>query len=255
MEKPVALVTGSARGIGLGIAEKLAQNGFDLVIDDVHGEAEEVLFNLHKLGADAIYVQADISDANSRHRLLHEIKTCFGRLDMLVNNAGVAPKVRMDILQASEESFDRVMTINLKGPYFLTQGVAAWMIDQKKAFPERNYRIVNISSISAYTSSPGRGEYCLSKAGISMMTKLYADRLAEFGIGVYEIQPGIISTDMTTAVKEKYDTMIEAGLLPIKRWGRPEDIANAVVGIASGFVDYTTGQVINVDGGFHLRRL
>jgi NAD(P)-dependent dehydrogenase (short-subunit alcohol dehydrogenase family) len=144
MEKPVALVTGSARGIGRGIAEKLAQHGFDLVIDDVHGEAEEMLFSLHKLGADAIYVQADISDAGARHRLLHEIKTCFGRLDMLVNNAGVAPKVRMDILEASEESFDRVMTINLKGPYFLTQAVATWMIDQKKAFPDRNYRIVNL---------------------------------------------------------------------------------------------------------------
>jgi len=255
MEKPVALVTGSARGIGRGIAEQLAQHGFDLVIDDVHGEAEDMLFSLRKLGADAIYVQADIASANDRHRLLHEIKTCFGRLDLLVNNAGVAPKVRLDILEATEESFDRVMTINLKGPYFLTQAVAAWMIDQKKNNQDRIYRIVNISSISAYTSSPGRGEYCLSKAGISMMTQLYADRLSEFGIGVYEIRPGIIATDMTSTVKEKYDTLIENGLLPIKRWGRPEDIAAAVVGIASGFVDYTTGQVINVDGGFHLRRL
>jgi 3-oxoacyl-[acyl-carrier protein] reductase len=255
MEKPVALVTGSARGIGRGIAEKLAQHGFDLVIDDVHGEAEEMLFSLRKLGADAIYVQADISDANARHRLLHEIKSCFGRLDLLVNNAGVAPKIRLDILEASEESFDRVMTINLKGPYFLTQAVAGWMIEQKKSFPDRDYRIINLSSISAYTSSPGRGEYCLSKAGISMMTKLYADRLAEFGIGVYEIRPGIIATDMTTGVKEKYDTLIDGGLLPIKRWGQPEDIAKAVVAIASGYLGYSTGEVINVDGGFHLRRL
>jgi NAD(P)-dependent dehydrogenase (short-subunit alcohol dehydrogenase family) len=174
---------------------------------------------------------------------------------MLVNNAGVAPSKRVDILKASEESFDRVMNINLKGPYFLTQLVANWMITQKKQYPDRAFRICNISSISAYTSSPARGEYCLSKAGMGMMTLLYADRLAEYNIGVFEIRPGVISTDMTNAVKEKYDKLIKEGLTPIKRWGYPEDIGKAVAAIAEGRLDFSTGQVLNVDGGFYFRRL
>ena len=174
---------------------------------------------------------------------------------MLVNNAGVAPSKRLDILEATEESFDRVMSINLKGPYFLTQLVANWMIEQKKANPKQPFRIVNTSSMSAYTSSPARGEYCVSKAGLSMMTLLYADRLAEFNIGVFEIRPGIIQTDMTSVVKEKYDKLIAEGLTPIKRWGQPIDIANVVEAIAEGKLDFSTGQVINVDGGFHFRRL
>jgi NAD(P)-dependent dehydrogenase (short-subunit alcohol dehydrogenase family) len=167
----------------------------------------------------------------------------------------VAPSKRLDILEATEESYERVMSINLKGPYFLTQLVANWMIEQKKTNPNRSLRIVNTSSISAYTSSPARGEYCLSKAGVSMMTKLYADRLAEYGIGVFEVRPGIIATDMTSVVKEKYDKLIAEGLTPIKRWGRPDDVAKAVGAIAEGRLDFCTGQVINVDGGFHLRRL
>jgi len=161
----------------------------------------------------------------------------------------------MDILEVTEESYDRVMGINLKGPYFLTQLVANWMVEQKKTRPERAFRIVNTGSISAYTSSPARGEYCVSKAGIAMMTMLYADRLAEYGIGVFEIRPGIIQTDMTSVVKDKYDKLIAEGLTPIKRWGQPEDIAKAVGAIAEGRLDFSTGQVINVDGGFHLRRL
>ncbi len=255
MNKPVALVTGSARGIGLGIAEQLAQNGLNIVVDDIPPEADKTILHLTNLGAEALYVQADISSADERKKLLQKIKERFGRLDLLVNNAGVAPKVRMDLLQATEESWDRVMTINLKGPYFLTQLVANWMIEQKKQYPDRDYRIVNISSNSAYTSSPSRGEYCLSKAGVSMMTKLYADRLAEYNIGVYEIRPGIIATDMTSVVKEKYDTLINNGLLPIKRWGLPQDIGKAVLAIAKGYLGYSTGEVINVDGGFHLHRL
>jgi len=183
------------------------------------------------------------------------VKEKFGRCDMLVNNAGVAPSKRMDVLEATEQSYDRVMNVNLKGPYFLTQLVANWMIEQRRQYPKRNFRIVNTGSISAYTSSPARGEYCLSKAGISMMTKLYADRLAEFGIGVFEIRPGIIMTDMTSVVKDKYDKLIAEGLTPIKRWGQPEDVAKAVGAIAEGRLDFSTGQVINVDGGFHLRRL
>jgi len=234
MEKTVALVTGAGRGIGLGIAEALAENNYNLVIDDVHPEEQiqSALNDLQAKGATVLYVRADISKPEERQRLVEEIKAKFGRLDLLVNNAGVAPKQRLDLLEATEESFDRVLTINLKGPYFLTQRVANWMIDQKKNDSTRSPKIVNISSISAFTSSPARGEYCISKAGVSMMTKLFADRLAAFEIPVYEIQPGIIFTDMTQVVKEKYDKMIANGLTPIKRWGFPADIAKAVVAFA-----------------------
>lgn len=254
---PVALVTGAARGIGYGITELLAENDYNVVIDDVLGECDvsAALQAIKSKGVDVLYVQADISKADDRERLVEQIRQKFSRLDLLVNNAGVAPKQRLDILQASEESFDRLIDINLKGPYFLTQLVANWMIEQKKAEPKREPKIVNIASLSSYTSSPGRGEYCVSKAGISMMTKLYADRLAEFGIPVYEIRPGIIATDMTAVVKEKYDKLIAEGLLPIKRWGYPNDVAKAVLAIANNLLPYSTGEVINVDGGFHLRRL
>jgi 3-oxoacyl-[acyl-carrier protein] reductase len=197
-----------------------------------------------------------VSNKEDRKKLVDQTKVRFGgRCHMLVNNAGVAPSKRLDLLEATEESFDRVMNINLKGPYFLTQAVANWMIEQKKADPKGGYRIVNTGSISAYTSSPGRGEYCVSKAGVSMMTMLYADRLAEFGIGVFEIRPGIIKTDMTKVVTAKYDKLIAEGITPIKRWGMPEDIALTVGAIAEGRLDFSTGQVINVDGGFHFRRL
>jgi 3-oxoacyl-[acyl-carrier protein] reductase len=200
-------------------------------------------------------LRGDIGSEADRVNLVAVARARFGRCDLLVNNAGVPPLKRMDILEATEESFDRVLRINLKGPYFLTQLVANWMIEQKRQFPDRNFRIVNNGSISAYTSSIARGEYCVSKAGISMMTMLYADRLAEYGIGVFEIRPGIIATDMTEPVKGKYDKMIAEGITPIKRWGQPEDVANAVGAIAEGRLDFSTGQVINVDGGFHLRRL
>ena len=257
MQKPVALITGSARGIGKGIAEKLAALGYNIVVDDIFDDkdVQDTLAALSKLGAETLYVQADISQAPERETLINAIKNRFGRLDVLVNNAGVAPRERRDILEATEESFERVLNINLKGPYFLTQLAANWMIDQKKEAPAQSYYIVNIASMSSYTSSTGRGEYCVSKAGVSMMTKLYADRLAEFGILVYELRPGIIATDMTSKVKEKYDNLIAQGLLPIKRWGTPEDIANAVAGLVSGFFNYSTGQVIDVDGGFHIQRL
>ena len=201
-------------------------------------------------------MRADVSSDADRAGLVKAVKDEFGRCDMLVNNAGVAPLKRVDLLEATEESFDRVLGINLKGPYFLTQLVAKWMIEQQKAVSRTGaYRIVNIGSMSSYTSSPARGEYCISKAGVSMMTMLYADRLAEFGIGVFEIRPGIIETDMTSVVKEKYDKLIAEGITPIKRWGQPEDVAKAVSAIAEGKLDFSTGQVINVDGGFHLRRL
>lgn len=263
-ERPVAIVTGGSRGIGRGIALELAKLGYDIVIGHFDFTADgkpdeskglQTQKDIKALGAKCEVLRVDVSNAQDRGKLVDMAKSKFGRCDFLMNNAGVAPLKRLDILEATEESFDRVMNINLRGPYFLTQKVANWMVEQKKAHPERNYRIVNTSSISAYTSSPARGEYCVSKAAISMMTMLYADRLSEFGIGVFEVRPGIIETDMTAVVKEKYTKLIGEGLTPIKRWGQPEDVARAVGAIAEGRLDFCTGQVINVDGGFHLRRL
>ena len=202
-----------------------------------------------------IYVQGSLGEAQDRDRLVDKVLDEFGRIDVLVNNAGVAPKVRMDILETTIESFDFVVNTNLKGTFFLTQRVANEMIKKKQKDDNYNPIIINISSMSAYTSSTSRGEYCISKAGISMVTKLFADRLAEYGINVYEIRPGIIATDMTSTVKDRYDALIEERLLPIKRWGYPEDIAKAVWALCSGLLPYSTGEVINVDGGFHIRRL
>ncbi len=256
-KRPVALVTGGARGIGLAIATQLAEIGYDVVIDDVHpqNEVTDALDSVSQHGVEVLYVQADVSKTEDRQRLVDQIRETFGRIDLLMNNAGVAPKTRLDILETTEESFDRVMKINLHGPFFLTQAVANWMLEQTKEYPDRDYKIINTASLSSYASSPSRGEYCVSKAGISMMTKLFADRLAGENILVYEIRPGIIATDMTAVVKEKYDKLIAEGLLPVKRWGYPEDIAKAVAGIALGYLNYSTGEVINVDGGFHLQRL
>jgi NAD(P)-dependent dehydrogenase (short-subunit alcohol dehydrogenase family) len=255
--KRTALVTGAARGIGKGIALELARRGFDVAVNDIvspsHGQA--ALADFAGLPGRAVYFRADISQAGDRAALIEQVRTEFGRLDLHVNNAGIAPRKRLDLLEATEESFDEVLSINLRGPYFLTQLAARWMIELKKTLRDYHPRIVNVSSISAYTSSPARGEYCISKAGVSMMTKLYADRLAEFGIGVYEIRPGIIHTDMTSPVREKYDKLIGEGLTAIRRWGEPQDIAMAVAAIAEGFLPFSTGEVLNVDGGFHLRRL
>ena len=253
----VALITGSRRGIGLGIATQLAREGFRIVLNstspvDAAGQALDAVNALRK---DCLYIQADISIREDRERLVSQVRDRCGRLDILVNNAGVAPKVREDILVASEESFDRLLNINLKGPYFLTQNIANWMIDQKRADPKVHPKIINVSSVSAYTASPSRGEYCVSKAGVSMMTALYAARLAEYGIGVYEVRPGIVQTDMTAKVKEHYDALIAHGLTPIKRWGVPDDIGRAVAAIARDSFLFSTGEVFNVDGGFHLRIL
>jgi len=256
-EKRVAIVTGGSRGIGRGIACALAGQGFHVVVNynSNAAAAEETREIVGDDGGSASIVQANIGDLEDRQRLVDFVKTELGRCDMLVNNAGVAPSERRDMLEASEESFARVMDINLKGPYFLTQAIANWMIAQKAEHPERQFRICNIGSISAYASSPSRGEYCVSKAGMGMMTKLYADRLAEFGIGVFEVRPGIIKTDMTSAVTGKYDKLIADGLTPVKRWGMPEDIAKAVAAVASGNLDFCAGQVLDCDGGFHLKRL
>jgi 3-oxoacyl-[acyl-carrier protein] reductase len=263
-DRPVAIVTGGSRGIGKGIALELARLGYDLMIAhfDFNEQGQPDETNALKtqeeaadLGARCDVMRVDVSSAADRTRLVEATKNAFGRCHLLANNAGVAPSKRLDLLEATEESFERVMNINLKGPYFPTQVGANWMIEQKKSDPEGGYRIVNTGSISAYTSSPGRGEYCVSKAAIGMMTMLYADRLAEFGIGVFEIRPGIIKTDMTKVVTAKYDKLIAEGITPIKRWGFPDDIGKAVGAIAEGRLDFSTGQVINVDGGFHLRRL
>jgi 3-oxoacyl-[acyl-carrier protein] reductase len=254
-ERPVAIVTGASRGIGKAIALELASIGYDFVINRFQNTTPQTQKEVKALGARCEFVPGDIGEAKTRRQIIDLTKSKFGRCDILVNNAGVAPLQRLDILEATEESFERVLNMNLKGPYFLTQQVANWMIQQRQQHPNRALRIVNIGSISSYTSSPSRGEYCISKAGISMMTNLYADRLAEYNIGVFEVSPGIIETDMTRAVKKKYDRLISEGLTPIKRWGQPEDVARAVGAIAEGRLDFSTGSIIHVDGGFHLRRL
>ena len=261
-EQPVALVTGAGQGIGRGIALHLAQDGYLVVVNDVVADpantaqgAFEVKRTVEASGGRAEVFKADIASAAERGAMVDFIDQRFGRLDLLVNNAGVAPKQRVDILQAGEESFDRLISINLKGPYFLTQLVANRMIAWKQAGRVATPRIVFITSISAYTSSPARGEYCVSKAGLSMAVKLYADRLGEYGIPVIEIRPGIIETPMTSAVKDKYDKLITEGLLVNRRWGKPEDVAGVVSAIAQGCLDYSTGESIEVGGGFSIRRL
>lgn len=242
----IAIVTGVAGGIGFATAKMMLENGFAVVGMDVVAEMRE------PLAGEFVYVQGDLSKASDRENLVNKAIEKYGKIDALVNVAGVAPKVRADILEMTEESYDFVMGINTKGTLFLTQLVANKM---KENDGDNKGTIVNISSMSAYTSSTSRGEYCISKAGVSMITKLFADRLAEYGIMVNEIRPGIIATGMTSTVKQKYDNLIEGGLLPIKRWGKPEDIASAVLKLSDGSLPYITGQSLDVDGGFHIQRL
>ena len=237
----VALVTGALGGIGLKTCEILMENGFEVVGMDI-ADCDAPKFT---------YVKGDLSQEEDRERFVKTAIEKYSRIDVLVNVAGVAPKIRADLLEMSEESYDFVMDINVKGTLFLTQLVANQMIKQGV-----QGCIVNISSMSAYTSSTNRGEYCISKAAVSMVTSLFADRLSEYGITVNEIRPGIIATNMTSTVKEKYDNLIfNNGILPIKRWGTPEDVAKAVLTLCDGSLSYVTGQVINVDGGFHIRRM
>lgn len=252
-----ALVTGGTRGIGFGIARALAGKGFDLALNGVRdeGAVATVLGELRALGGEAHYVRADIGDRSDRERLVSTVRERLGRLHVLVNNAGVAPQARADILEAGEESFDRVLGVNLKGPYFLTQSVARWMAEQKEDNDEYAACVVNVTSISATVASPNRGEYCVSKAGLAMASQLWAVRLAAFGIPVYEVRPGIIDTDMTAGVRERYDALINAGLVPERRWGTPEDVGRAVATLATGELPYATGAVMVVDGGLTLPRL
>lgn len=257
MDKKVAIITGSGRGIGRGIAIELAQAGWLIVINDIGNPdpPAETLSLVQAAGSDGHVVLADITLGTGRQRIVDEALQRFGRIDLLVNNAGIGPRVRKDILEVEEDSLHEVMNVNLIGPFFLTQCVARVMLEQIKEKVIEDPKIINIGSISAFTSSTSRPEYCLSKAGVAMSTLLYADRLANEGINVYEIRPGIIETPMTAVVKDKYDRLIDQGITPIKRWGQPQDIGKAVAAIASGFFPYSTGQVINVDGGFHIQRL
>lgn len=257
MNKRIALITGGTRGIGFGVALALAREGFDLVLCGVREEeaVTKALGPLRAEGAEVLYTTCDVGDAEARSAMLDEIRKHYGRLNVLVNNAGVAPQERKDVLEADEDSFEWVLKTNLQGPYFLTQAVAKWMIAQHDANTNYSGCIINISSISATVASPNRGEYCISKAGVSMATQLWALRLAEFGIGVYEVRPGITETDMTSGVKEKYDRLIAEGLVPQLRWGQPADTGKAVASLARGDFPYSTGQVIRVDGGMTIPRL
>lgn len=248
MRNKVALITGGARGIGHAIAKRLYDDGYGIITADMN-EMD------HTPPIDWIQVICDITDKADRINVLDEVKDKFGRLDVLVNNAGVAPENRLDILDTTEESMDFVLGVNLKGTFFMTQLMANYMIKQLGDGIDSNPVIINISSISAVFSSTSRGEYCISKAGVSMITTLFADRLAGEGINVYEIRPGIIMTDMTAAVKEKYDRLITEGLVPKKRWGYPEDVANMTGALCSGDFSFSTGEVIYCDGGLHIGRL
>jgi 3-oxoacyl-[acyl-carrier protein] reductase len=250
-------VTGGTRGIGLGCAESLAREGWSLAVCGVRPEAEvrPTLEDLRAHGGEVLYVSADIGDDDAPARLMEAVMSRHGRLDLLVNNAGVAPKERKDILEASAESFDRVLRINLRGPYFLTQAAARLMREAPRGDPPARKCIVFISSMSATVASVNRGEYCVSKAGLSMASLLWATRLADDGISVFEVRPGIIRTDMTAAVTEKYDRLIGQGLTLQKRWGSPDDVGRAVAMLARGDLPYSTGQVILVDGGLTVQRL
>jgi NAD(P)-dependent dehydrogenase (short-subunit alcohol dehydrogenase family) len=251
-----ALITGGSRGIGLGIAEALAKQGYNLAINGVRNE-EEASEQLHFLKqlSDVVYCQGNIGDLNDHELIISKALSHFKTIDVLVNNAGVAPKTRNDIMDLDEESYDRLLDINLKGTFFLTQRVARQMLVEKGGNSEYHPCIVTITSMSAEVASINRAEYCMSKAGLSMMTKLFATRLADANIPVYEVRPGIIQTDMTSSVKEKYDKLIDGGLTLEKRWGTPTDIGKIVAALATGEIPYSTGQVISADGGLTIQRL
>ena len=257
MSRKTALITGGTRGIGLGIARALAREGYDLALNGLREEAQvkEVTDELEKMGAAVIYCRGSVASAADRAAILDRVYARFGRLNVLVNNAGMAPRRRRDILEVAEEDFEEVLKVNLTGGFFLTQAVARRMIEEKQADEDYHACIVNISSVSATMVSVNRGEYCISKAGVSMSTQLFAVRLGEYDIPVYEVRPGITATDMTAGVKEKYDRLIREGLLVQPRWGVPEDTGRAVAVLVRGELPYSTGQVIMTDGGLTIPRL
>ena len=255
--RPVALVTGGSRGIGAGICRALAASGYDLVVNGRRPvtDVTDVVEEFESLGAGVLYVAADIGSREDRAAMLDSVRERFGRLDVLVNNAGITSPGRDDLLEAKEESFDLVINTNLRGPYFLTQEVAGWMIEQGKEHPDRRFCVQFVTSVSSVMVSVNRGDYCMAKAALSMAVQLWAARLAEFRIDVYEIRPGIIETDMTSGVRGKYDRLIEEGLLIEPRWGTPEDVGRAARALAEGAIPYATGQVLTVDGGLTSQRL
>ncbi|MGM0505918.1 MAG: 3-ketoacyl-ACP reductase [Bacteroidota bacterium] len=255
--KPMALITGGSRGIGRAIAGRLAKDGYDIAINGVRPEKDrgDVLAELRSHGGRVLYCQGDIGSPDGRQGIVNRIRSEWGGLHLLVNNAGVAPHERLDPLLATEESFDRLIDINLKGPYFLTKEVAGWMLEQKKEGVEAPFGIINIGSISATVVSENRGDYCISKAGFAMHSRVWAVRLAREGIPVYEVRPGVIRTDMTAGVQEKYDRLIADGLTVQPRWGEPEDVAQSVAALASGEFPYSSGEVVMVDGGLTIPRL
>ncbi|MDC0936857.1 3-ketoacyl-ACP reductase, partial [Pirellulales bacterium] len=250
-QQRVALITGGSRGIGFGIAKALAAEGWRLAINGRRpaADVQEPLDELRSTGVDAIYCAGDVASDEDRAGMLAAIRSEFGRLDLLVNNAGITSPGRRDLLEATEDSFDKVFDVNLKGPFFLSQAAAKWMIEQREADPDYAGVIVNISSVSAEIVSINRGDYCMARAATTMMTRLWAARLAESGIAVYEVMPGVIRTDMTAGVTEKYDRMIADGLTAERRWGEPEDVARCVAMLARGELSYATGNVFHIDGG------
>lgn len=253
----VALVTGGTRGIGFGICQSLAQAGFDLVVGGQRPEAQaqEALDALRALGAQVAYAQGDVADPATRTRLIGCAQAHFGALHVLVNNAGVSPAVRGDLLEADEADAERLLRTNLQGPFFLTRDIAKWMVAQHQADPSWHGAILFISSISASVVSTARGAYCMSKAGLAMVAQLFAARLGDYGIPVYDVRPGIIATDMTAGVKAKYDDLIAKGLLVTPRWGMPDDVGRIAALLASGSMPYSTGAIIPVDGGLTIPRL
>jgi len=255
--RKTALITGGTRGIGLGIAKKLAHEGIDLALNGVRPESDvqEVLDELRQLGVRVEYFPGNIAEKADREIILNGVKAKFGVLNFLINNAGVAPRVRADVLEVAEEDFDHLMDINLRGTFFLTQAFANWMVDLKKADASSDFSIVTITSVSARLASTNRAAYCMAKAGLSMMSQVFAVKLAEFGVPVFEIQPGVIETDMTEKVKEIYQERIQKGLTLEPRMGKPEDIGKIVASLIRGDLSYATGQIIAVDGGMMLGRL
>ncbi|MEZ6114082.1 MAG: 3-ketoacyl-ACP reductase [Pirellulaceae bacterium] len=255
--RPTAIVTGASRGIGRSIATRLAKDGYAVVVNYASSAAaaDEVVREIEAAGGQAVACRASVADAGDRQQLVESALQQFGRIDLLVNNAGITSQGRRDLLEATEESWDVVFDTNLKGPFFLSQLVAREMVRQIEAARIERATIVNVSSVSAYAVSTNRADYCMTKAAMRMMTWLFADRLAEQNIRVYEVCPGVIASDMTAPVREKYDRLIAEGLSPIRRWGDPEDVAAAVATLASGVFPFSTGDCLNVDGGFHIRRL
>lgn len=253
----VALITGGTRGIGLGIAECLAKEKCDLILNGLRDEKEvrKLITEFNDYGIQACYVQGNVGIKEDWKKIMQFAANRFGRLNVLVNNAGMAPRERRDLLETTLESFEEVIRVNLTGAYFLTQQASNWMIEQKIDDPAFQGTIVNISSVSATLASVNRGEYCISKAGLSMVTQLFATRLGEYNIPVYEVRPGVVDTDMTAKVKDKYDQLIEEGICIQKRWGRPDDVGKAVASLVRGDFPYSTGQVVLVDGGLTIARL